>query len=166
MATVITLKELNEDNNTNITKMRTVLNFIKEWDGYNTLLFSSLTSPLNGPLEPGDLIWWTDDEGAVEIHFNNTSDDMTGIIYNVDDVSDKYTTSSNFGGIELNYKTDLVKLPYGIAALLLNEHPNKPANISFEPSPYNSLILTQKQHKQQLTNIYNALAGLTDNKTL
>ena len=154
MAKVITLKDLNEKNDKN--EMKTVLNFIK---------FSSLTSPLNDPLEPGDLIWWTDDEGAVEIHFNNTSEDMTGIIYKDDD-NGKYTTSSNLAGTELNYKTDLVKLPYGIAALLLNEHPNKPPNISFEPSPYNSLILTQKQHKQQLTNIYNALAGLTDNKKL
>ena len=157
MAKVITLKDLNEDTDANETEMKTVLNFIK---------FSSLTSPLNGPLKPGDLIWWTDDEGAVEIHFNNTSEDMTGIIYKDDD-NGKYTTSSNLAGTELNYKTDLVKLPYGIAALLLNEHPKKPENISFKTSIItNSLILTQKQHKQQLTDIYNALAGLTDNKTL
>ena len=166
MGTVIkyNLKDLNDDDDANETVMRTALNFIKEWKGDNTLIFDTLSSPLNGPLKPGDLIWWTDD-GAVEIHFNNTSYEMTGIIYGGDD-NDKYTTSSNSAGTELNYETDLVKLPYGIAALLLNEHPNKPANISFEPSPYNSIILTQKQHKQQLTNIYNALAGLTDNKTL
>jgi len=156
--TTYDLNELNEDN---VKRMETALSFIKYWDGDSTIIFSS-------PLEQGDLIWWYDD--GVEIYFNDTNRNITRIIFSGDnnDDPDKYTTSSNSDGTsvdtDLNYKTDLVKLPYGIAAIILNEHPNKPSGDSFETTPISNHFSTQKQHKQQLTNIYNALVGLTDTK--